>query len=74
MQADQVDQARARLFKLGAQELAAKVAGNLHHAFGRLLAHGLDSVVRDDAVLHTIGQGFFKERPGVKQGDGGHGC
>ena len=72
VEADKVDQAGAGLLQLRAQELAAKVARNLHHALGRLGTQDLQPLRRQQAVRHAMGQRLLKEGASVKQGDGGH--
>lgn len=65
VQADEVDHAVTRLLQLGPQKLAAKVAGNLHHALGRIGIDGGQLVGTNHAMLDAIGQRLFKERAGV---------
>ena len=67
VQADQVDHALARFFQLGAQEFAAKVARNLHHALGGLRVDGVQRGLVDHAMLHAMRQRLFKKRPCVVQ-------
>ena len=75
VQADEVDHAVPGLFQLGAQKLAAKVAGNLHDALGRVGIHHRQPRRVDDAVLHAMGQGLVEERACVVQLQcGGGGC
>ena len=67
VQADELDHALAGFFQVRAQILGAKVAGDLHHAFGRFYAHGGNARRVDQAVGHPIGQSFFKKWPLVKK-------
>ena len=69
VQAHEVDDAVAGALELGAQELAAEIGGDLHHAFGRAAADVVKLGLVDQAVLHAVLQGFFEERPGVVQRD-----
>ena len=54
-------------FKLRAQKLAAKIARDLHHAFGRFRRYGIDFLLVNDAVLHAMEQCLLKKRSRIKQ-------
>ena len=67
VQAHQIDHAIFRFFKLRSQKLCAKVACNLHHAFGRIFADGIQFLAVDDVVLNAVLQSLLKKRPRVIQ-------
>jgi hypothetical protein len=70
VQADEVDDAVFGLLDFRAQILAAKIARDLNHAFGRFGFNSRQLRSRNDAVLHAILQGFFEEGAGIVEADG----
>ena len=50
-----------------ARYFGTEIAGDLHHAFGRFGTNGIEFVLSDQAVAHTVGQCLFEKWAIVKK-------